>query len=260
MEVLVEDRGPVRTVIINRPEVRNAVDGATARALWQAFRDFESEETARAAVLWGAGGNFCSGADLKAVASGDLSRMNPLVGDMDDVAPLGPTRLALSKPVIAAVSGHAVAGGFELAIWCDLRVVEEDSVMGFFERRFGVPLIDGGSQRLPRLIGLSRALDLILTGRGVPAREALAFGLANRVVPRGRARSAAEELAGQLAGFPQKCMLGDRASAHAALGLDLAGGLELEFARGMETITSGETFDGASRFAGGTGRHGDFGA
>src|SRR5437879_6161300 len=195
--VLVEASGPVTTVIINRPEVRNAVDGPTAAALAEAFRTFDADETTSVAVLTGAGGTFCAGADLKAVGSERGNRVEP-TGD----GPMGPTRMRLSKPVIAAVSGHAVAGGLELALWCDLRVADESAVFGVFCRRWGVPLIDGGTVRLPRLIGQSRAMDLILTGRPVDAGEALAFGLANRVVPAGQALAAAQELAAQLANFP----------------------------------------------------------
>ncbi|MBU1671490.1 MAG: crotonase/enoyl-CoA hydratase family protein [Actinobacteria bacterium] len=258
MEVLVEKSGPVCTVIINRPEVKNAVDGPTGEALFEAFREFDRDESLRAAVLCGAGGTFCAGADLKAVASGDITRMNRLNEDMGECAPMGPTRLLLSKPVIAAVSGHAVAGGLELAIWCDMRVMEEDAVFGVFERRFGVPLIDGGTQRLPRLIGMSRALDLILTGRPVHAEEALAMGLACRVVPTGKAREEAEAIAGQLAEFPQACMLGDRQALYRGFDLPFDEAMELEFRIGMDTIASGETTSGAGRFAGGEGKHGRF--
>src|SRR4051794_12127633 len=193
-EVRVQRDGPVTTVILDRPAVRNAVDGPTAERLAEAFRAFEADESARVAVLWGAGGTFCAGADLKALGGERSNRVAP-----DGDGPMGPTRMALSKPVIAAIAGHAVAGGLELACWCDLRVVEEDAVLGVFCRRWGVPLIDGGTVRLPRLIGLSRALDLILTGRPVDAHEAHAIGLANRVVGVGEARFAAEALAGELA-------------------------------------------------------------
>ena len=238
MAVRVERDGPVCTVVLDRPETRNAVDREHADALAAAFRDFESSDAA-VAVLWGAGGSFCAGADLKAFSN----RVEP-----DGDGPMGPTRLLLSKPVIAAVAGHAVAGGLELALWCDLRVVEEDAVFGVFSRRFGVPLIDGGTLRLPRLVGLSRALDLILTGRPVGAEEALAIGLANRVVPRGAARPAAEELARQIAEHPQACLRADRLSALTA------SSLEEEFARGAEVL--GEAAEGAKRFAAGEGRHG----
>ncbi len=256
MEVLVETNGFVRTVIINRPEARNAIDGATARGLFEAFKEFDADEEVRVAVLTGAGGNFCAGADLKAVASGQLDRMNPMNANISECAPLGPTRLLLSKPVIAAVAGYAVAGGIELAAWCDLRVAEEDAVFGVFERRFGVPLIDGGTKRLARLVGLSRALDLILTGRPVPAGEAHAIGLANRVVPKGKAREEAETLAAQIAEFPQVCMRSDRLAMYEGFDLPFDDALELEFQAGMKVIASGETFSGAGRFTEGTGKHG----
>ncbi len=216
MNVRIETSGPVATVILARPHVRNAVDHLTAHALADAFRAFEADPSSRVGVLWGEGGTFCAGADLKAATTGEPNPLEPQ-GD----APMGPSRLLLSKPVIAAVSGHAVAGGLELALWCDLRVVEEDAVLGVFCRRFGVPLIDGGTVRLPRLIGLGRALDLILTGRPVKADEALAMGLANRVVPRGQARAAAEQLAAEIAAFPQECMRRDRRSAYEQLGAPL---------------------------------------
>jgi enoyl-CoA hydratase len=237
--VRVERNGPVLTVVLDRPEARNAVDREHAEALAEAFRGFEAGD-ADVAVLWGAGGTFCAGADLKAMSN----RVEP-----DGDGPMGPTRMLLSKPVIAAVAGHAVAGGLELALWCDLRVVEEDAVFGVFCRRFGVPLIDGGTVRLPRLIGLSRALDLILTGRPVDAGEALRFGLANRVVPRGASREAAEELAREIASFPQPTMRADRLSAY-------EGSPEAELARGAEVLE--EARRGAGRFAAGEGRHGSF--
>src|SRR3954463_3078940 len=208
--VRVEKSGPVTTVVLHRPEVRNAVDRPTAQALADAFRAFDADESASAAVLYGDGGAFCAGADLKAVASGDEARFNRM--DAAGDGPMGPSRLLLDKPVVAAIAGHAVAGGLELALWCDLRVVEEDAVLGVFCRRFGVPLIDGGTIRLPRLIGLSRALDLILTGRGVRADEALAMGLVNRVVPRGQALVEAQDLARSLAALPQACLRSDRLS------------------------------------------------
>ncbi len=252
MSVRVEKSGPVTTVILQRPEVRNAVDGPTAEALAEAFRAFDADVDARVGVLWGAEGTFCAGADLKAVAEGRLPRLAP-EGD----GPMGPSRLVLGKPVIAALSGHAVAGGLELALWCDLRVAEEDAVLGVFCRRWGVPLIDGGTVRLPRLIGLSRALDLILTGRPVRADEALAMGLVNRVVPRGGAREAAEALARELAAFPQACLRADRASAYAQDGLALPEALRQEFLRGMGVLQE-EAVPGARRFADGAGRHGRF--
>ncbi|MFF1396210.1 crotonase/enoyl-CoA hydratase family protein [Streptomyces sp. NPDC058287] len=251
MPVRVERRGHVTTVVLSRPEVRNAVDGPTAAELAAAFKEFDADESARVAVLWGEGGTFCAGADLKAIGT---ERGNRVAEEGD--GPMGPTRLRLSKPVIAAVSGHAVAGGLELALWCDLRVAEEDAVFGVFCRRWGVPLIDGGTVRLPRLIGESRAMDLILTGRPVPAPEAYAMGLANRLVPPGRARAEAEELAEQIAGFPQACMRGDRASV-----LDQAGqGEEAALAGELRygTAVLEESLKGAARFASGAGRHGSF--
>ncbi len=251
-------QGPVLTVILDRPERRNAVDAATALALEQAFRNFDNDEWAHVGVLWGAGGTFCAGADLKALAAGDDPAR--LVIDADAPAPgprapMGPTRLHLSKPVIAAISGHAVAGGLELALWCDLRIIEEDAVLGVFCRRFGVPLIDGGTVRLPRLIGHSRAMDLILTGRPVYADEALAIGLVHRVVGRGQARAAAEQLAGELAAFPQQCLRADRSSAISQWGCDEREALLAE-ARGGATVIQHEALAGARQFAGGHGRHG----
>ena len=254
--VLIQRDGKVWTVTLNRPEVRNAVDGATAHLLAQAFRDFDADAEACVAVLHGAGGQFCAGADLKAVARG--SGGNPLDPDMHADGPMGPTRLRLAKPVIAAVEGHAVAGGLELALWCDLRVASSTAVFGVFCRRFGVPLIDGGTVRLPRLIGESRALDLILTGRPVEADEALALGLANRVEPAGEALGAALALAQQIAAFPQQCLRNDRASVAAQHGLPLRDALAQEFALGLHTLRSGESLSGAERFAQGLGRHGSF--
>ncbi|CAL9639289.1 crotonase/enoyl-CoA hydratase family protein [Streptomyces sp. enrichment culture] len=251
MPVRVERRGPVTTVVLSRPEVRNAVDGPTAAELAAAFRGFEADEEARAAVLWGEGGAFCAGADLKALGTGRGNRVEP-EGD----GPMGPTRMRLSKPVIAAVAGHAVAGGLELALWCDLRVAEEDAVFGVFCRRWGVPLIDGGTVRLPRLIGTGRALDLILTGRPVPAAEALDMGLVNRVVPPGRARAAAEELAAGIARFPQACLRSDRASVLGQEGLGEPAALEAEFRHGTGVLA--ESLEGAARFAAGAGRHGSY--
>jgi enoyl-CoA hydratase len=248
--------GTVWTIVLDRPSVRNAVDRPTATLLADAFRAFEADAEATAAVLWGAGGTFCAGADLRA-AAGDEARMNRLEPDGD--GPMGPSRMALDKPVIAAISGHAVAGGLELALFCDLRVAEEDSVLGVFCRRFGVPLIDGGTVRLPRLIGLSRALDLILTGRAVRADEALAIGLVNRVVPKGQAREAAEELAREISAFPQRCMRADRRSAIAQWDLPEREAMEREFAGGLEALHA-EGVEGARRFAEGAGRHGKFGA
>ncbi|CAL9632743.1 crotonase/enoyl-CoA hydratase family protein [Streptomyces cellulosae] len=251
MPVRIERRGAVTTVVLSRPEARNAVDGPTAAELADAFRAFEADDEARAAVLWGEGGTFCAGADLKALGT---ERANRVAEDGD--GPMGPTRLRLSKPVIAAVSGHAVAGGLELALWCDLRVAEEDAVFGVFCRRWGVPLIDGGTVRLPRLIGSSRAMDMILTGRPVPAAEAYAMGLANRVVPAGRARAEAEELAASLARFPQACLRSDRASVLEQEGLGEEEALAAELRHGAAVLA--ESLEGAARFASGAGRHGSF--
>lgn len=250
----------VTTVIIDRPEVRNAIDRPAADALVKAFVAFEHDERARVAVLWGAGGTFSSGADLKAVARGRGNTLQEPSGALlDGAAPMGPTRLVLSKPVIAAVSGYAVAGGLELACWCDLRVMEEDATFGVFCRRWGVPLIDGGTVRLPRLIGQSRALDMILTGRGVGAQEALSFGLANRVVPKGESRAEAEKIAAAIASMPQTCMREDRKSVYEQFDCDLAEALANEYAHGERTLASGETREGAARFASGKGRGGNFG-
>jgi enoyl-CoA hydratase len=250
--------GPVLVVAIARPEVRNAVDGPTAAALASAFREFDADPALSVAVLCGEGGIFCAGADLKAVASGDSSRANRLSAEGD--GPMGVSRMVLSKPVIAAVEGFAVAGGLELALWCDMRVVAEDAVFGVYCRRWGVPLIDGGTVRLPRLIGHSRAMDMILTGRGVSGAEALAFGLANRLVPRSAARAAAVALAHELAALPQGCMRSDRLSAYEAWGLGaVEAAMGNEFARGLSVVQSGETVAGAQRFAGGAGRHGSAG-
>ncbi len=251
--VRIERAGEVWTVVLSRPHRRNAVDRDTARALADAFRSFDTDPNALVAVLWGEGGNFCAGADLKAVAEG----MGNEVREEGD-GPMGPTRMLLSKPVIAAVAGYAVAGGLELALWCDLRVVEESAVFGVFCRRWGVPLLDGGTVRLPRLIGLGRALDLILTGRPVSAREALEMGLANRVVPDGTSRESAEQLAREIARFPQSCLRHDRLSAYEQDGLALREALQNEFRHGVATLASGETLAGAQRFAQGAGRHGKF--
>jgi enoyl-CoA hydratase len=253
MLVFTEKKGPVTTIILNRPEARNAVDRPTAEALVEAFQIFEQDKEARVAVLTGAGGYFCAGADLKAISEGRANRF-----EKDGDGPMGPSRMFLSKPVIAAVAGYAVAGGLELALWCDLRVMEQDAVFGVFCRRWGVPLIDGGTIRLPRLIGLSRALDLILTGRPVGAEEALQMGLANRIVETGMARKAAEYLAEELARFPQRCLLSDRRSAYEQVDLSWEEALKNEFRLGLETIESGETLDGAERFRRGAGRHGNF--
>jgi len=251
MTVRFECEGPVAVVTIDRPAVRNAVDRATAAALADAFRRFDGDGGLAVAVLTGAGGSFCAGADLKAVAE---ARGNRLAADGD--GPMGPTRMLLSKPVIAAVEGHAVAGGLELALWCDLRVAARDAVFGVYCRRFGVPLVDGGTLRLPRLVGMSHALDLILTGRGVSGDEALRMGLANRIVEPGHALAAARELAQQLARFPQLCLRGDRRSAYEQWSLDLPAALANETRIGQQVIESGETRAGALRFARGAGRHG----
>lgn len=250
----VEIRERITIVSIARQQVRNAVDGETALALAAAFKAFDANPDSDVAILHGQYGTFCAGADLKAVAAeAGTNRLTP-EGD----GPMGPSRMLLTKPVIAAIAGHAVAGGLELALWCDLRVVEESAVMGVFCRRWGVPLIDGGTIRLPRLIGHSRAMDLILTGRPVAAGEALQIGLANRVVAEGKALEAALELATQLSGFPQNCLRSDRLSAYEQWGMPLDEALANEFQRGMTVINSRETFEGASRFAAGAGRHGEF--
>ncbi|HLG96785.1 MAG TPA: crotonase/enoyl-CoA hydratase family protein [Bryobacteraceae bacterium] len=238
-------------VTINRPEARNAVNGPTAQALADAFRAFDSDHSASVAVLTGAGGTFSAGADLKAVASGQGNRLAK-----DGDGPMGPTRMLLSKPVIAAVEGYAVAGGLELALWCDLRVAARDALFGVFCRRFGVPLIDLGTIRLPRLIGHSHALDLILTGRGVSGEEALRMGLANRLVATGGALEAAIELARSLARLPQACLRSDRLSSYEQWSLAIGEAARNEFRRGLEVIESGETRSGAQRFASGQGRHG----
>ncbi|MCW2776427.1 MAG: enoyl-CoA hydratase [Frankiales bacterium] len=248
--VRVQRDGPVTTVLLSRPSRRNAVDGPTAAALADAFRAFDADDSASVAVLHGEGGVFCSGADLTAVGTERGNRVAP-----DGDGPMGVSRMQLSKPVVAAVSGYAVAGGLELAAWCDLRVADETAVFGVFCRRWGVPLIDGGTVRLPRLIGTSRAMDLVLTGRPVDAQEALAIGLANRVVPVGEALSAAQELARQLAAFPQVCLRSDRQSLLAAEGLDEQAALLSEFAFGQLPLAT-ETLSGAARFAAGAGRHG----
>lgn len=247
--VRVERNGQVTTVIIDRPGARNAVNGPTAAALYAAFEEFDRDDTASVAVLWGDGGTFCAGADLKAFGTTDANAVH-----RTGPGPMGPTRMVLSKPVIAAVSGYAVAGGLELAIWCDLRVVEEDAVFGVFCRRWGVPLIDGGTVRLPRLIGHSRAMDMILTGRAVAADEAQAIGLANRVVPKGQSRRAAEELAAQLAALPQQCLRSDRLSALHQWGVTESEALDVEFA--SISRVAAEANEGAGRFAAGAGRHG----
>ena len=247
--VRVEKNGAVTTVILNRPHARNAVNGPAAAELHAAFDDFDSDDSAAVAVLWGDNGTFCAGADLKAFGT---SESNPV--HRSGPGPMGPSRMVLSKPVIAAISGYAVAGGLELALWADLRVVEEDATMGVFCRRWGVPLIDGGTVRLPRLIGHSRAMDLILTGRAVGAEEALSIGLANRVVPTGRARDKAEELAAELADLPQQCLRADRLSVLHQWGRPEAEAIDFEF--GSMSRVAAESLEGASRFAAGAGRHG----
>lgn len=248
-----ERDGPVVVVTIDRPEVRNAVDGPTAAALAEAFRRFDADDDLAVAVLTGAGGTFCAGADLKGVAEG---RGNRVEVDVSADGPMGPTRMDLSKPVIAAVEGFAVAGGLELAIWCDLRVAARDATFGVYCRRWGVPLIDGGTVRLPRLVGHGRAMDLILTGRGVGAEEALAIGLADRVVEPGEALAAAVRLGHELAALPQGCLRSDRRSAIDQWSLDTTAALARETELGLGTIRSGETAAGAARFAAGAGRHG----
>lgn len=266
-------QGPITIVTLNRPDVRNAVDAATAQALYEAFVAFERDADARVAVFHGANGHFCAGWDLQAGAKlagamqGDASvGPDAVLASLDfdgdqfpqpgPPGPMGPSRLLLSKPVIAAISGAAVAGGMELALWCDMRVMEEDAFFGVYCRRFGVPLIDGGTVRLPRLIGMGRAMDLILTGRKVEAAEALQMGLCNRVVPTGQALPAALALAQQLAGFPQPTMLADRMSAYAQWDLPLPQALHQEWTRGRQCL--GEALQGAARFAAGAGRHGKF--
>ncbi|MEV4753705.1 crotonase/enoyl-CoA hydratase family protein [Micromonospora sp. NPDC049559] len=249
MSVRVERDGPVTTVILSRPERRNAVDGPTARSLADAFRAFDADRNASVAVLWGEGGTFCSGADLTAIGTPSGNRV-----ETEGDGPMGPTRMILTKPVIAAVAGHAVAGGLELAIWCDLRVAESDAVFGVFSRRWGVPLIDGGTVRLPRLIGEGRAMDLILTGRAVPAPEAYEMGLVNRLVPPGEARAAAERLAAEIAASPQSCLRNDRLAVLTGAGRPEADAMRTELAYGVHSLA--EARDGIARFVAGAGRHG----
>jgi enoyl-CoA hydratase len=243
----------ILVVTIDRPEVRNAVDGPTAQGLADAFREFDHNDELAVAVLTGANGTFCAGADLKAVSQGRGNRVSE-TGD----GPMGPTRMLLSKPVIAAVEGFAVAGGLELSLWCDLRVAASDAVFGVYCRRWGVPLVDGGTIRLPRLIGHSHALDMILTGRGVSGEEALRMGLANRLVEPGKALESAVELAGRIAKFPPRCMRGDRMSSYRQWNLSIEEALKRETEIGLDVIRSGETLEGATRFATGAGRHGKF--
>ncbi len=254
--VVIEIDGPVLTVTINRPERRNAVDAATAAALFDAFSAFDENESLSAAVLTGAGGNFCAGADLKALAGGDARDLSPENAIINTLAPMGPTRMRLSKPVIAAVEGFAVAGGIELALWCDMRVAADGATFGVYCRRFGVPLIDLGTVRLPRLIGHSRAMDMILTGRAVDAKEAFEIGLANRLAAKGAALAAAQALARDLAALPQACLRNDRLSALEQWDLSEEAALANEFRRGLSTIASGETLSGAAAFTGGAGRSG----
>jgi enoyl-CoA hydratase len=250
--VRVETNGPVTTVVLSRPDARNAVDGPTARELAEAFQDFDADNSAAVAVLYGDGGTFCAGADLKAIGTPAMNRVAP-----DGDGPMGPTRMRLSKPVIAAVAGHAVAGGLELALWCDLRVAEEDAVLGVFCRRWGVPLVDGGTVRLPQLVGAGRAMDLILTGRPVDAAEALRIGLVDRFVPVGTARAEAEALAATIAAFPQTCLRQDRLSVLEQAGLPENEALANELRHGLVSLDS-DALAGARRFAGGEGRHGSF--
>ncbi|MFI0719236.1 crotonase/enoyl-CoA hydratase family protein [Streptomyces sp. NPDC021224] len=257
--VRTERNGPVTTVVLSRRAVRNAVDGPTARALADAFRAFDADEEACVAVLWGEGGTFCSGADLTAIGTERGNRVTDPSGARgpDADGPMGPTRMRLGKPVIAAVAGHAVAGGLELALWCDLRVVEESAVLGVFCRRWGVPLIDGGTVRLPRIVGAGRAMDLVLTGRPVESAEALAIGLADRVVPDGTARAAAERLAAEIAAFPQVCLRQDRLALLEQEGLPQDEALAVELAHGWVSLA--QAARGVARFTAGEGRHGAFG-
>ncbi|MQA26152.1 MAG: crotonase/enoyl-CoA hydratase family protein [Micromonosporaceae bacterium] len=250
MSVRAERNGSVTTVVLSRPDARNAVDGPTAEALAEHFQAFDADADAAVAVLWGEGGAFCAGADLKAVGT---PRGNRVAEDGD--GPMGPSRMRLSKPVIAAISGHAVAGGLELALWCDLRIAEADAVLGVFCRRWGVPLIDGGTVRLPRLIGASRAMDLVLTGRPVAAEEALSMGLVNRVVPTGQARAEAERLAAAIAAFPQLCLRQDRLSLLEQEGMSEDAAIANEFRHGMVSLA--DVADGVARFVAGAGRHGE---
>jgi len=253
MPVNIEIKYPVYTVIIDNPKVKNAVDGPTAKELAASFRDFEQDENAEIAVLWGAHGTFCSGANLKAIVEGYENRI-----EKDGDGPMGPTRMRLSKPVIAAVAGYAVAGGLELALWCDLRVIEKSNIFGVFNRRFGVPLIDGGTVRLPRLIGLSRAMDMILTGRPIIAEEAFLWGLANRIVEDGQSRQEAEKLAREIAAFPKLCMRNDRLSTYEQFSLNIEDAMVNEFEYGLKTLESGEFLKGSIAFTEGKGKHGSF--
>lgn len=253
MPIYIEKNYPVFTVIIDNPQVKNAVDGPTASEIANAFRDFEEDENALVGVLWGANGTFCSGANLKAIAKGQGNRI-----DREGDGPMGPSRMMLSKPIIAAVAGYALAGGLELALWCDLRVAEKDAVFGVFNRRFGVPLIDGGTVRLPRLIGLSRAMDMILTGRPVSSQEAYEWGLINRIVDIGQSKLEAEKLAKDLASFPQVCMKNDRMSTYTQFGLGIKEAMIKEFEFGLKTLESKEYLTGSEAFSQGKGKHGSF--
>lgn len=253
IEKLNIDKGIIYTIIIDNSEVRNAVDELTAQELANAFREFEEQKEALVAVLWGTNGVFCSGANLKAIAKGRGNRI-----DRQGDGPMGPTRMKLTKPVIAAVAGYAVAGGLELALWCDLRIVEESATFGVFNRRFGVPLIDGGTVRLPRLIGLSRALDMILTGRPISAQEAFNWGLANRIVKDGTSKIEAEKLANEIASFPQICMRNDRLSTYKQFGMNLKEAMKIEFDYGLKTLESGEFLEESKKFTFGKGKHGKF--
>jgi enoyl-CoA hydratase len=247
------DKGKIYTIIIDNPESRNAVDGKTALELANAFKTFEEDPSALIAVLWGANGTFCSGANLKAISEGNGNRI-----ESDGDGPMGPTRMLLTKPVIAAIAGYAVAGGLELALWCDLRIAEKNAIFGVFCRRFGVPLIDGGTVRLPRLIGMSRALDMILTGRPVTAQEAYQWGLANRLVDDGQSREKAEQLAKEIAEFPTTCMRNDRLSVYKQFGMSLKDAMDHEFEFGLKTLESGEYLKGSKEFDLGKGKHGKF--
>lgn len=253
MTILIEKNYPIYTIIIDNPEVKNAVDDPTARELANAFRDFDKDDKGEVAILWGKNGTFCSGANLKAIVEGSRNQV-----EKEGDGPMGPTRMKLSKPVIAAVAGYAVAGGLELALWCDLRVVEKSAILGVFNRRFGVPLIDGGTVRLPRIIGLSRALDMILTGRPITAEEAYSWGLANRIVEDGQSRKEAEKLARQIARFPKLCMRNDRSSTYQQFGLSIDDAMIKEFEYGLKTLESGEYLKGSIAFISGKGKHGTF--
>lgn len=253
MPIKVEKEYPIYTIIIDNPEVKNAVDGPTAKELVDAFRRFEKDDNALVAILWGANGTFCSGANLKVIAKGRSNRI-----ERKGNAPMGPSRMELSKPVIAAVAGYAVAGGLELALWCDLRVVEKNAIFGVFNRRFGVPLIDGGTVRLPRLIGLSRAMDMILTGRPVTAEEAFSWGHANKIVEINQSRPEAEKIAKTIASFPQICLNNDRLSTYNQFGLNIKEAMVKEFDYGLKTLESGEYLKGSEAFTKGKGKHGSF--